>query len=349
MKDSCCSLIALYEKLNGDVMMIKIDNLCKSYAENKVLNNIELHIPTGSIYGLVGRSGTGKSTLLRCINGLEKFQSGNLQIDGVAVQDLSKKDILQLRKEIGFIFQNFSLLERLSVYDNIALPMKCWKYSQSDIDKKVKSLLELVDISEKIYSKPRELSGGQKQRVAIARALAMDPKILLCDEATSALDPKTAQSVTNLLNRINKDIGITIVVVTHQMSVIRSCCEHIAILENGSIVESGSVSDVFLNQPSALVNLIGEKQLLYNDDEINMKVIYVGQESKQPILTKMARDLGIDFSINDADMAAYRDGYMGTIHISLPNKYLAEVSKYLNEHDMRFQVLNDEDNKGKEI
>lgn len=320
--------------------MIEINNLCKSYNDNKVLKNISLHIPAGSIYGLVGRSGTGKSTLLRCINGLESFQSGNLQVDGVPVQDLSKKDMLKFRKDIGFIFQHFSLLERLSVYDNIALPMECWKYSPSEIDKKVKNLLKLVDISEKIHAKPRELSGGQKQRVAIARALTMDPKILLCDEATSALDPKSAKSVINLLNKINKELGITIVVVTHQMSVIRDCCEHMAILENGSIVENGSVMDVFLNQPSALVNLIGKKQLLHNDGEVNIKVIYVGQESKQPILTKMARDLGIDFSINGADMAAYRDGYMGTIHISVPNKHLTEVSKYLNEHDMRFQVLN---------
>lgn len=319
--------------------MIEINNLCKSYGDNKVLEDIVLHIPKGSVYGLIGRSGAGKSTLLRCINGLEKFQSGSIQVDGIAVQDLSKKDILPFRKEIGFIFQNFSLLERLSVYDNIALPMKCWKYSHSNIDKKVKSLLELVDISEKINSKPRELSGGQKQRVAIARALTMDPKILLCDEATSALDPKSAQSVTNLLNKINQEFGITIVVVTHQMSVVHSCCDQIAILENGSVVENGDVREVFLNQPPALVNLIGEKHILHNDDEVDMKVIYVDQQAKKHILTKMARDLGIDFSINDADMEVYRNGFMGTIHISVPKEYVIQVSKYLDDHEIRFQIL----------
>lgn len=324
--------------------MIKITNLCKSYEGTKVLEKVSLHIPEGSIYGLIGRSGTGKSTLLRCINGLEQFQSGDLKVDGVAVQDLSKKDILNFRKEIGIIFQEFSLLERLSVYDNIALPMECWKYDRLHIDKKVKSLLELVDIPEKIYSKPCELSGGQKQRVAIARALTMNPKILLCDEATSALDPKSAKSVTNLLSRINKELGITIVIVTHQMSVLRSCCGQIAILENGKVEVNGNVQDVFLNQPPALMNLIGEKDLISNDDEINIKVIYVGKEAQQPILTKMARELGIDFSINDAEIDACYNGFMGTIHICVPRMHFVAVRKYLECNRISFQILDKEDN-----
>lgn len=328
--------------------MIEIENLCKSYQDNDVLNNISLHIPRGSIFGLVGRSGAGKSTLLRCINGLEQFQSGNLIVDGIAVQNLAGNNIRQFRKEIGVIFQNFSLLQRLSVYDNIALPMRCWKYNNNDIDKIVKNLLELVDIPEKISSYPRELSGGQKQRVAIARALTMNPKILLCDEATSALDPKSAQSVTTLLNRINQELGITIIVVTHQMSVLRSCCEQIAILENGKVQASGKVEDIFLEQPPSLVNLIGEKYTHVDKEGINLKLVYVNKESGEHILTKMARELDIDFSINGCEMEKYRNGVMGTIHISVQEQNFADVSQYLKKHRINFQFLKSEDNMAEE-
>lgn len=324
--------------------MIEIENLSKSYEKNYVLNNISLHIPKGSIFGLVGRSGAGKSTLLRCINGLEKFESGNLIVDGIAVQNLKGNSIRQFRKEIGFIFQNFSLLERLSVYENIALPMRCWKYDKKDIDKIVKNLLDLVDIPEKIYSYPRELSGGQKQRVAIARALTMNPKILLCDEATSALDPKSAQSVTSLLNRINQELGITIIVVTHQMSVLRNCCERIAILEDGKVQASGKVEDIFLEQPPSLVNLIGEKYTPLDKEGVNLKLVYVNEESRQYILTKMARELDIDFSINGGEIDKYRNGVMGTIHISVPKQNYTDVSQYLNKHKIKFQLIEIEDN-----
>lgn len=317
--------------------MIKIDKLCKSYQDNDVLKNVTLHIPAGSIYGLIGRSGTGKSTLLRCINGLEQFQSGDLHVDGVAVGDLTPQNIRQFRKEIGVIFQQFSLLERLSVYDNIALPMQCWKYDRSTIDKTVRRLLELVDIPEKIHAKPRELSGGQKQRVAIARALTMNPKILLCDEATSALDPKSAQAIIALLNRINQDLGITIVIVTHQISVLRSCCQQIAILENGRVEVSGDVEEIFLKQPPALVNLIGRSGIPARADETNMKIVFAGRE-RQSVLTQMARELGIDFAINGGEMEMYRSGVMGTIHIAVSSQHMADVTRYLDERGVRFET-----------
>jgi D-methionine transport system ATP-binding protein len=328
----------------GDVAMIEIKDLSKAFDKNYVLNNVSLHIPKGSIFGLVGRSGAGKSTLLRCINGLEQFESGNLIVDGIAVQNLNNNDIRQFRKEIGFIFQNFSLLERLSVYENIALPMRCWKYKNKDIDKIVKNLLEMVDIPEKLHSYPRELSGGQKQRVAIARALTMNPKILLCDEATSALDPKSAQSVTALLNRINKELGITIVVVTHQMSVLRDCCEQIAILENGNLQVSGKVKDIFLEQPPSLVNLIGEKYIPLDKEGVNLKLVYVNEESGQYILTKMARELDVDFSINGGEIDKYRNGVMGTIHISFPKHNFDVISQYLDKHKIKYQLIELEDN-----
>ncbi len=317
--------------------MIRIDHLCKSYQDNDVLKDVTLHIPRGSIYGIIGRSGTGKSTLLRCMNGLEPFQSGDLCVDGVSVQDLGSREIREFRKEIGVIFQQFSLLERLSVYDNIALPMQCWKYDRATIDKTVMRLLELVDIPEKSHAKPRELSGGQKQRVAIARALTMNPKVLLCDEATSALDPKSAQSITALLNRINEEIGITIVVVTHQMSVVRSCCQQIAILENGRVEVSGDVEEIFLRQPPALVNLIGSTNLPAKDGEVSMKIVFAGRE-RQPVLTQMARELGIDFSIDGGEMEMYRSSVMGTIHISVAHEHARDVTRYLAKHGVRFEV-----------
>lgn len=244
--------------------MIEINNLCKSFGSLEVLKDISLTIQTGEIYGLVGRSGAGKSTLLRCINGLEPYQSGSLKIDGTEIKDLSKKQSRELRKGIGMIFQQFSLIERRSVYKNVALPMKCWKYDKATIDKRVRELLELVDISDKINDRPSTLSGGQKQRVAIARALALDSHILLCDEATSALDPKTTQSVLRLLREINQKLGLTIIVVTHQMEVVREVCNTISILENGKIAAAGGVREVFLQKPQALMTLLGKESHHYD-------------------------------------------------------------------------------------
>ena len=239
--------------------MIEINHLCKSFGTLEVLKDISLTVKTGEIYGLVGRSGAGKSTLLRCINGLENYDSGSLKIDGTEIRDLSKQEIRELRKGIGMIFQQFSLIERRSVYKNVALPMKCWKYDKERIDKRVHELLELVDIADKINDRPSVLSGAQKQRVAIARALALDSNLLLCDEATSALAPKTTQSVLRLLRDINQKLGLTIIVVTHQMEVVREVCDTISILENGKIAASGTVKDIFLQKPPSLMTLLGKE------------------------------------------------------------------------------------------
>ena len=239
--------------------MIEINHLCKSFGTLEVLKDISLTVKTGEIYGLVGRSGAGKSTLLRCINGLENYDSGSLKIDGTEIRDLSKQEIRELRKGIGMIFQQFSVIERRSVYKNVALPMKCWKYDKDRIDKRVHELLELVDIADKINDRPSVLSGGQKQRVAIARALALDSNLLLCDEATSALDPKTTQSVLRLLRDINQKLGLTIIVVTHQMEVVREVCDTISIPENGKIAASGTVKDIFLQKPPSLMTLLGKE------------------------------------------------------------------------------------------
>ena len=228
--------------------MIEINKLCKSFGSLEVLKDISLTIQTGEIYGLVGRSGAGKSTLLRCINALEPYQSGSLKIDGTEIKGLNKQQIRELRKGIGMIFQQFSLIERRSVYKNVALPMKCWKYDKNIIDKRVRELLELVEISDKIDARPSTLSGGQKQRVAIARALALDSHIL------------------HLLRDINQKLGLTIIVVTHQMEVVREVCDTISILENGKISAAGAVKEVFLQKPKALMTLLGKEDHTYQED-----------------------------------------------------------------------------------
>ena len=202
--------------------MIEIQNLRKVWSDGKVvLDDINLTMEDGDVYALVGRSGAGKSTLLRCINGLASYNDGHILLDGKEVKELSYKEMRDVRRHVGMVLQNFSLLERRTVYENVALPMKCWGYSNSDIKKKVMDLLELVGLADKASSRPRNLSGGQKQRVAIARALTMEPKLLLSDEATSALDPNTSSSILGLLREINQKTGITVIVVTHQMEVVR--------------------------------------------------------------------------------------------------------------------------------
>lgn len=323
--------------------MIKIKGLIKSFGDTQVLKGVDVHIPKGMIFGLVGRSGAGKSTLLRCINGLETYEQGSLIVDGVDVRSLSGKTAREFRKDVGMIFQQFSLLTRLSVYENIALPLKCWNYSNSHIDNKVKELLEMIGIPDKIYAKPKELSGGQKQRVAIARALAMNPKILLCDEATSALDPKTAKSITALLNQINQDLGITIVIVTHQMSVLRSICEEIVILENGKVEVNGPVEEVFLQQPAALKNLIGYQDLLLPKTGVNIKILLSRDIASKPVITQMARALSMDFMILGGEMENYRDSALGSVNINVPNEKFAAIEKYLSEHKVVWKYIDGEE------
>jgi D-methionine transport system ATP-binding protein len=319
--------------------LISIMHLKKSYAKTTVLNDINLQIGKGKIYGLVGRSGAGKSTLLRCINGLENYDEGSLMVDGIEVSSLSPKAAREFKKDIGMIFQQFSLLSRMNVYENIALPMKCWKYDKGYIDRKVKKLVELVGISDKIYALPAELSGGQKQRVAIARALSMNPRILLCDEATSALDPQTANSIIALLNTINTQLGITIVVVTHQMSVLRRSCEEISILENGKIAESGRVEEIFLRQPQALVNLIGKKDQLLPRDGVNIKIILSQELAQKPLLTEMARHLHTDFLIIGGEMERFRESVLGSLTINVTDGDYTRVTEFFDAHQVSWKLL----------
>ncbi len=221
--------------------MIEILNINKNFSVLEVLKNVSFTIEEGQVYGIIGHSGAGKSTMLRCINGLESYDEGSLKVMGKEISSMTEKEIREFRKNVGMIFQNFNLLKRSNVYNNVALPLQLWGYDKEYIEKRVEELLKIVGLAHKIKSMPKELSGGEKQRVAIARALALEPKILLCDEATSALDPKTTKDILELLSKINKEMGITIVMVTHQMEVVKSICERIVLIEAGEVKAEAKV------------------------------------------------------------------------------------------------------------
>lgn len=229
--------------------MIEFRNVSKKFILKKnsvqALDNTDLVIEDGDIFGIVGFSGAGKSTLLRMINGLEKPSAGEIVVDGKDLNRLDKKELRMLRKSIGMVFQQFNLLESKTVYDNVAMPLVLNKEDKAVISQRVKELLEFVELSDKIHAYPNQLSGGQKQRVGIARALATNPDVLLCDEATSALDPKTTDSILELLKKVSQDLKITIVIITHEMHVIEKICHKVAVMDQGTIIESGDVQQVF--------------------------------------------------------------------------------------------------------
>lgn len=319
--------------------MIKINNVHKSFNDVEVLKDITLEIKKGEIFGLVGHSGAGKSTLLRCINGLETYDKGSIIVNEYSeVKLLDYKAVRSFRKNLGMIFQHFSLLERRNVYDNVALPLECFKYSKDDIEKRVSELLELVGLSDKKKSKPRELSGGQKQRVAIARALALNPDILLCDEATSALDPNTTKSILALLRDINEKLGITIIIVTHQMEVVKEICQRVAIMENGQVMAIGKTEDLFLKNSKVLKSLIGEEEVLPNEG-INIRLFFPKDYSNDSIITAMARDLDIDFSIVWGKLERFRDDVLGSLVINIKENQRNEVEKYLTSKNMPWEVI----------
>lgn len=320
--------------------MIKMQNIKKSFGKTEVLKDISLNINDGEIYGLIGHSGAGKSTLLRCINALEDYDEGSLKVMDKEVKLLSEKGKRELRKELGMIFQGFNLLNRKNVFQNISLPLEVWGYDKSFINKRVNELLEIVGLSEKAKSKPAELSGGQKQRVAIARALALEPKILLCDEATSALDPKTTKDILLLLEDINKKLGITIVVVTHQMEVVKQICQKVALLQDGVLVAEDRAEEVFLRPEVSLKRFLGE-----SDDDtlpeegVNIKLFFPSDSSENALITKMARELNIDFSIVGGKLEKFRDKVLGTLTINIYEKDREEVMKYLSTKDIILEVL----------
>lgn len=326
--------------------MIVVKNLKKTFGDLTVLEDINMTIEDGDIYGLVGRSGAGKSTLLRCINGLIDYTDGSLTVDGKEVKDFSEKELRELRWKIGMIFQQFSLLERKTVAQNVALPMECQKVDKAKIKERVKYLCELVGLGDKMNAKPRQLSGGQKQRVAIARALTMNPEILLCDEATSALDPNTTNSILDLLNEINEKTGITIIIVTHQMEVVQRACKHISILEHGHIAAQGETKDVFLAQPPALKRLLGTENILFPEKGENLQFAWIVEEGKNDaILPEMIKELGIQPAIVDAQLQMYLNQKLSSYVINIDPSQHGLVTAWLDKRGVQWRIM-DEQNVG---
>lgn len=322
--------------------MIEIKGLKKSFGKETVLEDISLEIKENDIFGLIGVSGAGKSTLLRCINGLEKFDEGSLKVNGVEIKDISEKDLRKFRKNIGMIFQHFSLLERENVYNNIAFPMKCWGYEKNEIDKRVRELAGLVELSDKLGSKPAQLSGGQKQRVAIARALSMSPKILLCDEATSALDPNITSSILDLLKKINRELHVTIVVVTHQMDVLKQVCNNAVILNNGKIAASGRVEDIFIDRPPVLNDLLGKNSLQpVEKNGVLLEVIRREDGKNNRILSELTKETGIVFSIVWGGLDNYRDKLLGSFIINVEKEDEAKVVKYFESKNVEWRYTHE--------
>ena len=312
--------------------MIEISGLQKNFGELNVLKDINLTIEDGDIYGLVGKSGVGKSTLLRCINGLETYNAGSLKVDGVEINTLSKSELRQYRKNVAMIFQNFALMARKTVYENIAFPMRCWKYDKKYIETRVNELAEVVGISDKLDQKASTLSGGQKQRVAIARALVMGPKLLLCDEATSALDPVTTQSILQLLRKINENFGITIIVVTHQMAVVREVCRNVSLLRNGRVSVSGLVVELFRNQPVELRRFMGQDDSIPAKDGVNLQIMLSDQDNSTSIISRLARELQIEFSVLGGKMERYQSNHLGTLILNFNENDVAGAQEYLDKN-----------------
>ena len=322
--------------------VIEIKNLRKEYPDVTPLENVSANIEEGDIVSIIGPSGTGKSTLLRCINGLEDYQSGRIEADGVEVSLKDKKKLHLLQKNMGMIFQNFNLLERLDVYDNVALPMKFWgmKTKTPEARKKIEGLISLVGLKDKIHARPKELSGGQKQRVAIARALVLDPKILLCDEATSALDPAITRGILDLLQKINKEMGITIIVVTHQMEVVKQICEKVAFIKNGRVVQIGKPEELFIRPNKDIKAFLHEDSELLPEEGVNIQLFFTDESADEPVISNMARKLDADFSISWAKLEDFRSHVYGSLVINIKEEDKEKITAYLDEVKVLWEVLN---------
>ena len=320
------------------VPQIELRGLSKVYqipgGEVQALNNINLTIEQGDIYGIIGMSGAGKSTLIRCLNRLDTPTDGQVLIDGQNILAMSKKQLLQTRRRMAMIFQQFNLLMQKNVARNVRYPLEIAGAPKKQANERVMELLKIVGLEEKANAYPAQLSGGQKQRVAIARALASNPEMLLCDEATSALDPMTTQSILELLKKINAELGITVVLITHEMAVIRQICNKVAILDGGKLVEQGTVDDVFMHTKSAagkrLFGILPE-----NEDDVPtqsaLRIVFDGSAADQPVISRLVKDLGFDVNILAADMHQFNGKTYGQMMVARPEDpaELKQVQDYL--------------------
>ena len=332
---------------------IEVRHLYKTFEQNgsrvEAIKDISLSIESGDIYGIIGMSGAGKSTLVRCLNYLEEPDSGEVLIQGRELGTLTAKELRNERSRIGMIFQHFNLLMQKNVIDNVCFPMSIQGIRGAKAKKRAEELLELVGLSDKADVYPAQLSGGQKQRVAIARALASDPKILLCDEATSALDPQTTASILALLKDINQKLGITIVLITHQMSVIREICTHVAIIEAGTLAEQGLVEDIF-NHPRSKV----ARSLILNQGEARqqervtggskIRIVFSENSAFEPVIANMVLRFGTPVNILCADTKNVGGVAKGEMMLGLPEdeKLQREMTQYLMQRGLEIEEVTDD-------
>ena len=310
--------------------MIEIKNLSKTFtlADGHVdaLKDITLTVEDGDIFGIIGMSGAGKSTLVRCINLLERPTSGTVSIDGQDLSTLSEKELRRVRRDVTMIFQHFNLLMQKNCLKNVCFPMELSGVKKAEAEKRALELLEIVGLRDKALAYPSQLSGGQQQRVAIARALATDPKVLLCDEATSALDPSTTHSILELLREINRELCITIIIITHQMNVVESICRHVAILENGTIVETGEVGEVFSSPKSAAAQSLvfpeGNSSILCTAPGARLiRVVFNGADATgTPLIARMATEIGVEANIAYASTRGIDGRAYGSMLLSVTDE-----------------------------
>ena len=317
--------------------MIKIEKLSKFYGDTQILFDINLEVKKGEIFAIVGHSGAGKSTLLRCINGLESYQGGSLKVFDQEIKNLDETQQRHLRRDVGMIFQHFALMARKNVFENVATPLKFWGYKSDETEKRVRELLNLVGLESKAKSYPSELSGGQKQRVAIARALALNPKILLSDEATSALDPNTTNQILELLEKINKELEISVVIVTHEMEVVKSIAKRAILLEGGKIIGSGSIEELFLKPDEKMKEFLGEVEILPSTGT-NIRLFFPKEVAQNSVITHMARSLNIDFNIVWGKLEKLNDNVLGSLVINIDEKDKENVLNYIKQSGVLWEV-----------
>ena len=343
--------------------MIRLHDVSKTYPPSgrrgtgvTALKNASLHVPQGQIHGVIGLSGAGKSTLIRCVNLLERPTTGSVTVDGQELTALSGTRLNQARHRIGMIFQHFNLLTSRTVYANVALPLELMGLSRRAIRERVDPLLELVGLGDKARQYPAQLSGGQKQRVAIARALASRPKVLLCDEATSALDPHTTGAILELLRDINVKLGLTILLITHEMEVVKSICHRVSLISGGELVEEAEVGDFFtaprtqlgrdflndflqLEPPRALIERL-EPQPAPGSHPV-VRLAFSGDAVSTPLISRLARECGVDVSILQAKVESIQDRTLGLMIAELmgPAEKTRQAIAYLESHDLQVEVL----------
>lgn len=329
--------------------MIKVRNLVKVYetSDNKVeaLNGIDLDVLKGEIFGVIGLSGAGKSSLVRCISSIEKPTKGEIFINGVDISKLSGKDLRESRKKIGMVFQHFNLYMNRTVFENIAFPLEISNVDKGVIKKRVHELLEIVGLSDKKDVYPHMLSGGQKQRVGIARALAPNPDILICDEATSALDPVTTKSILDLIKEINNKLDITVLVITHEMNVIKEICNKVAILESGKIIEEGSVIDIFVSpKTNTAKTFFGDPNLKLSNHAYRKvlekhrtlyKINFIGDNSVDAYISSAIKKFNIDIAILAGNIQEINDTLIGSLVIDIDSKEdIGEVIEYFKNQNL---------------